>query len=364
MNIRLSDVTKEPRHEQAAAWFMALHDEEVSDETIQGWQQWMLVEANRKGYDEVERLWHRAGDLAPMSMPHPQNESGPAYDGSVTVRTYTRAHRVPPKRRTIQFADRKVHYSIAAVFGAVGIALLIILSFYRKGDPHPGAMSVFETAVAQHQDIILVDGSRVQLGARSSITTNVNSSERTVVLDRGEAAFKIAHDANRPFRVLAGGGVITAVGTAFNVRRLDGVVVVTVTEGTVQVEPANATGGNGVVVFPRGQVTRGEEISYGGSGNASIVRAVDVDMAMAWRDGRLQYRSEPLHRVVQDINRYSNRSIAIADAAAGDILYSGTVFERDIDDWLAALDKVFPEVQVVQPDGQHVIIRSRPEESR
>ena len=48
MNIRPADITREPRHEQAAAWFMALHDEEVADETIQGWQQWMVVESNRK----------------------------------------------------------------------------------------------------------------------------------------------------------------------------------------------------------------------------------------------------------------------------------------------------------------------------
>lgn len=365
MNIRLSDITKEPRHEQAAAWFMALHDEEVSDETIQGWQQWMVMEANRKAYDEVERLWHRAGDLAPMPMVNPAIETGPPYDGSVTVRAFVRANRVPPKTKAGRVGDYLAVYGVAAVFAAVGIAVLLALSFYRSGEQRPVAMSVFETAVAQHQEIILNDGSSVELGARSSMTTNVNANERTVVLDRGEAAFKVAHDPNRPFRVLAGGGMITALGTAFNVRRLDGVVVVTVTEGAIQVEPANSNDANGSgSAFPRGKVTRGEEISYGGPGNASIVRVADMDVAMAWRQGRLQYRSEPLQRVVQDINRYSHRPIAIADAAAGEILYSGTVFERDIDDWLAALDKLFPEVQVVEPDSQHVIIRSRPQDSR
>ena len=359
MNSILTDITKEPRHEQAAAWFMALYDEEVADETIQGWQHWMLAEANRKAYDEIERLWHRVGDLAPMTMPAPVAESGPVFDGSLTVRAYTRQHRKPSKRAADRAGDRRFQYGMAAVFAAIGIAVLLMLQFYRGGASSPGTLSVFETLVAQHQDIVLNDGSHVQLGARSSITTSVSSSERTIVLDRGEAAFKVAHDADRPFRVLAGGGMITAVGTAFNVRRLDGVVIVTVTEGSVQVEPANGNAAGAGISFPQGKVSRGQEISYGGPGSVSVVRKVDPDLAMAWRDGRLQYRSEPLSRVVQDIARYSPRAISVGDAAAGGILYSGTVFERDIDDWLAALDKVFPEVQVVQPDEEHIIIRSR-----
>jgi transmembrane sensor len=364
VNIRLSDITKEPRHEQAAAWFMALHDEEVSDETIQGWQQWMVVDANRRAYDEIERLWHRAGDLAPMPVLAPAIEHDPVYDGSTTVRVYTRAHRPHPKKKTARLADYLALYGVAAVFTAIGVAVLLVLSFYRHGDPRPVAMSVYETAIAQHQDIVLTDGSHVQLGARSSITTSVNVDERTVVLDRGEAAFKVAHDPGRPFRVLAGGGMITAVGTAFNVRRLDGLVVVTVTEGTVQIEPAEATGANGGVKFPNGRVTRGQEIIYGGAGNATVIRKADLDVVMSWHEGRLQYRSEPLYRVIQDVNRYSRRSITVADAAAGEMLYSGTVFERDIDDWLAALDTLFPEVQVASSDAQHVIIRSKPAESR
>lgn len=364
MNSVLTDITKEPRHEQAAAWFMALYDEEVADETIQGWQHWMLAEANRKAYDEIERLWHRVGDLAPMTMPAPVGASEPAFDGSLTVRAYTRLHRTPPKRTMARVSDRRVHYGMAAVFAAIGIAVLLMLQFYRTGASSPGALSVFETQVAQHQDIILNDGSHVQLGARSSITTSVSANERTIVLDRGEAAFKVAHDADRPFRVLAGGGMITAVGTAFNVRRLDGVVIVTVTEGSVQVEPATGNAAGAGISFPHGKVSRGQEISYGGPGSVGVVRKVDPELAMAWRDGRLQYRSEPLSRVVQDVARYSPRSISVGDAAAGNILYSGTVFERDVDDWLAALEKVFPDVQVVELDEQHIIIRSTSQGTR
>ena len=63
--------------------------------------------------------------------------------------------------------------------------------------------------------------------------------------------------------------------------------------------------------------------------------------------------------MVQDLNRYSKHTIIVANAAVGSIIYTGTVFPRDIDDFLAALDKLFPELQVTQPDAQHVLIESR-----
>jgi len=183
---------------------------------------------------------------------------------------------------------------------------------------------------------------------------------RFVVVNRGEARFEIAHDPKRPFRVLAGAGVITAVGTVFNVRRLDNLVVVTVGEGIVEVAPASPMNARDGGDYARGKrVTRGQYITYDGDGRLSEVRSTNVELAMAWRTGQLRYDSEPLNRVVQDINRYSRQLISI-DTAAGDIVYSGTVFERDIDDWLEALERLFPEVQVTRPDNEHVVISTKP----
>lgn len=340
--------------EAAAYWLVLLKSPDVPAAVLKRWHKWIAVPANRKAFDDAQQLWELMDEVPAPVWPSDAESKADTYDGSIPVEDF-KHHQQVVRARRLQY--RSAWLGLAAVVGTVAIGLGIVALVL---EPVEHRVTQFETEPAQHEKIVLPDGSQIQMGALTSVTTNLSRDVRFIVMDRGEALFSVAHDPKRPFRVLAGGGVITAVGTAFNVRRLQGIVVVTVTEGTVEVAPANSMTARDGGDFPRGRkVTRGEALSYDAEGRLGDVRKADLDIAMAWRNGRLQYRSEPLNRVVQDINRYSRKSVAIADAAAGAILYSGTVFERDIDDWLAALDTLFPELQVTQPDPQHVVIGSR-----
>src|SRR5690606_33594553 len=123
-------------------------------------------------------------------------------------------------------------------------------------------------------------------------TANFTRSTRSVALDRGEAHFNVAKDPKRPFQVSAGVGTVTAVGTAFNVqRRQDAHVVVTVTEGIVEVAPISKdaeSGGEASSTEERPdvlRVSRGEEVSYDAQGRSTPIRVAEVTAAIAWRDG-------------------------------------------------------------------------------
>jgi len=344
--------------ETAANWLVVLKGSDLSPAMFNRWERWMAEPAHRQAFAEVQELWELMGELQPV---HPSDAEVAAdtYDSSTSVWAFEEKQKVVQLR---QRRDRRVKVawmSLAAVVSTVAIGLGISKIALSPPDHRTAGVTLYATEPAQHENVVLIDGSQIQMGARTAVTTNVTRENRLVVLDRGEALFQVAHDPKRPFRVLAGAGVITAVGTAFNVRRLDGTVVVTVTEGTVEVAPARTVNARSGAEFPHGQrVTRGESISYDAEGKLSDVRTVDPKMATAWRDGQLEYRSEPLNRVVQDVNRYSRTAVMIEDSAAGEILYSGTVFERDINDWLAALGKVFPELEVVHRDHD-VLIRTR-----
>ena len=344
-------------NDAAAYWLVALKSPDVPPQMLKRWEKWISVPTHKHAFDEAQKLWERLDEVPAPTWPTDAEVTEDTYDGSVPVWVFEE------KREAVSRQRHHVRHSwigLAAVVGLIAMGLGLVKVVLESSERRSPGMTVFETKVTQHESVVLTDGSQIQMGGRTAVTANITREVRLVVMDRGEAIFTIAHDSQRPFRVLAGGGMITAIGTEFNVRRLDDVVVVTVTEGTVEVAPASAmTAGDGRN-FPHGQrVTRGETISYDADGKLGDVRKADLGVTMSWRNGRLQYRSEPLNRVVQDINRYSRKSVTIADAAAGTILYSGTVFERDIDDWLAALDKLFPELQVTQPDQQHVVIRTR-----
>jgi len=343
--------------ETAAYWLVVLKNPDVPPTMLRRWEKWIAAAANRKAFDEAQELWELMDEVPVPSWPSDAQVEADTYDGSISVAAYGEQQREQRVRRRRWWT---ASMSLAAVIGIAAIGLAFVRLGPASSESSTDRLTVFETETGQHEKVALIDGSEIQMGARTAVTTNVTRRDRFVVMDRGEALFRVRHDPKRPFRVLAGAGVITAVGTEFNVRRLNDLVVVTVSEGTVEVAPASALNARGGGDFPHGKrVSSGQYITYDGEGRLDDVRKADLDMTMAWRKRLLQYRSEPLSRVVQDINRYSKQSITIADAAAGDILYSGTVFERDIDAWLAVLDRAFPQLQVTHPDPDHVVIRTR-----
>jgi transmembrane sensor len=90
----------------------------------------------------------------------------------------------------------------------------------------------------------------------------------------------------------------------------------------------------------------------------SPVVAVDGHSATDWTRGRLAFVDQPLAAVVADLARYTTRDIVISDPAAGDLRYTGTIEADAIDQWVAALIRVYPVE--ADRDGDRVTLRFRP----
>ncbi|WP_204276623.1 FecR family protein, partial [Klebsiella aerogenes] len=69
----------------------------------------------------------------------------------------------------------------------------------------------------------------------------VDAQRRQLQLQRGQAWFKVAADAGRPFQVHTPQGTVTALGTAFDLAVQGENSVVTVTEHSVRVESGTAS---------------------------------------------------------------------------------------------------------------------------
>ena len=74
----------------------------------------------------------------------------------------------------------------------------------------------------------------------------------------------------------------------------------------------------------------------------------------AWKDGHLEYLRVPLKIVIPSVNVHSRKPIVLADDTVGNLLFSGTVFEDQITDWLRALTIALPIV-VIEGDDRIVI---------
>jgi transmembrane sensor len=323
-HVRHSD----PLQSTAAEWFVRVQNDELSLEEIAEWQRWLGESAeHREAFDRMQELWQGLEglpDKTPPRLPLPA--------------TRLRA-RVAP-------------HAIAAT---LLVAFLGALYLWREGELRlPGQSVSFETSPREHREVTLQDGSRLALGGQSLARARFDEEEREVRLERGEAFFDVAKDASRPFVVRVDDATITAIGTAFNVRKAAERIDVTVTEGSVRV--ARGEGGSATV-------SAGRQAVLEAAGATALVREAAPDEATSWRSGRLEYLGEPLKYVVADVNRYSTRQITIEDAAVGDLLLTGTVFANDVDAWLRSVEALLP-VKVERAAIDEIVLRERAESGR
>ncbi len=361
------------RIEEAAAWFVTLQAADVPIDVLKRWEEWIADSANRDAFDAQTRLWEVVGQATCPPSPSEMELTADRFDGSVPVTAWQEGkHSTFPTSTPSYISPARASRRLAlAAMLLTAVAIPIAFTFRPSFLPKQASVRVYETAAGEHKNIDLEDGSTVILGALSTLSSSYSERSRDIVLTRGEALFKVAKDSTRPFIVVAGHGAIRAIGTEFNVRNDESRVVVTVTEGTVEVEPrveAALARGPDNRITPQmkrrvARLERGQEISYDSRGRVGAIDAADPNVATAWRNGVLRYQSEPLRHVIQDVNRYSRRQILIADPATGDLELTGAVFADKVDDWIRTLDGIFP-VEVIEIDDQHVLVRPRPSSDR
>ena len=159
---------------------------------------------------------------------------------------------------------------------------------------------------------ILGDGSRVVLnaGSRLRYSRSIQSHSRDVYLE-GEAYFEVTHDARRPFRVHANGGVAHDLGTRFTVRaypemtRID----VAVVEGKVSLRRDQEAPSDSIVLQP-GQLGR-----LSASDQPVIVPGADVSAYTGWTSGTLVLENVTLGEAIPQLERWLDVDIAVPDRA-------------------------------------------------
>jgi transmembrane sensor len=96
-------------------------------------------------------------------------------------------------------------------------------------------MPVYATTFGEQRSITLDDGSVVDINSHSKIRVRYSATERDVELLEGQALFRVAKNASRPFWVSSATTRVRAVGTEFDVYKRRSGTVVSVIEGRVAV---------------------------------------------------------------------------------------------------------------------------------
>ena len=317
-------VETDRRLREAGEWLLVLEDKSVPDARVAEWIRWCEHDPeNLAAFERAQSLWSDIGRATPPMLPSARRSF----------------FAMPVGFRVAAFA------SVAAL--AIAVASWIWLGAGRSQAPIVGTPATVTAT-------LLPDGSALEVGAQTLVGVDYGKERRLEMRD-GEAYFNVAHDKTRPFVVEAGPLEVRAVGTAFDIRRNAERVSVSVIEGKVEIAvltPAHAPAEARRIILAAGHEFRWESKSA-----QTRIAQIDPAAAAAWRAGRLEYVKESLKVVVADTNRYSPRPIELADAAARDLEFTGTVFTRSIDDWLDALPHAFPLEREDLPD--RIVLKSR-----
>ena len=274
--------------------------------------------------------------------------------------TYARARPRPRRRRAPAFA--------LATLGALAIVCSgLWLLLPAPGEP--GAERLVATAVGGQREERLADGSRVHLNTDSLITVQFGADERRVRLLRGEAAFDVAHDPERPFSVYAHNRIVTALGTRFTVRLGAQKVRVAVAAGKVAL--GRASPGSNRRPTPGAEpaqdvmfLVQGQRAELPLAGNAAPVLATMDQQArertFSWLQGRLIFDDERLATIVAEVSRYTAVKLTIAPEL-GDIRLSGRFKTGDTEALLEALELARTDLAIHRGGaGDTVYIATRP----
>jgi transmembrane sensor len=302
---------------EAASWITVLGRENVSKADILALDAWLSQsERNRNAFNELTDLWDDLSVLKELDD----------IAKSVSIESEQQS----------TFWQRRSFVGIAA---SIFICFIISGSLYWQHLTKFNQQAHIITTVGEQRTIILSDTSTIQVNTNSQLEIDFSRDKRVIRLLKGEAYFTVAKNKQRPFYVYAGDGFVQAIGTSFNVRlKLHDEIEVTVEEGLVGLAAAvketpiktkdvefisPSEGINAPETF-LAELSAGQSTTFSHTvDKIELIEAPALNRKLAWRQGVLAYSNVPLLKVIDDISRYTNITIEIADPSLRNLPIAG-----------------------------------------
>ncbi len=336
----------------AAAWFERREWSDwdfAADKALEAWLS--EATAHRIAFLRLEAAWARAERLKALGAGVPPGRVparasfGFVQENPVVPQSDSQATASGPAPRKERWSGR-VKWAI----GAPSIAAALALLAWYQSMPR---WQAYGTPVGTIAPVVLADGSRITLDSNTRIKVAREAGQRLVRLEQGEALFDVAKDPMRPLIVQVADKRVTAVGTEFSVRRDSDDVRVLVKEGRVRVEgDRRHSGGNATELDPGGEAS-----THAGKIAVARIGLTEVDRALSWREGYLEFKDTPLPEAVAEFNRYRAQKIEIDDPRLNSIRIGGRFRCTDTNAFLALLEQGFPVA--VTRNANHVGLRRR-----
>lgn len=264
----------------AASWREQRDRPDWTEEQQRELEAWMAEAPSHViAYLRADNVWARAERLSALRRPG-------SVPGTVGVNWFTGRVKIA------------AIFAVVAALGA-GIALVSL----------PSSEKTYATAVGGHETLTLRDGSQIELNTNTVLRVAIDTKQRKVTLEQGEAYFQVVHDSKRPFVVTAGPHQVTDLGTKFLVRRDPGRFELALVDGRARFDDLSDKGQSRRAVLSPGDVI------VATASSTSLVRKSTqaLKSELGWRHGLLVFRKASLADVANELNRYNRQKLVIAD---------------------------------------------------
>lgn len=178
-------------------------------------------------------------------------------------------------------------------------------------------LNTIETPKGGQYQVNLPDGTKVWLNAASSLSFPARFSglQRQVVL-KGEAYFEVAKNKHMPFIVKSEQQKIEVLGTHFNVSAYtdEHQIKTTLAEGSVKVT---------LLANHQEQLLKPGQQAI--TTNQIQVIPVDIEEALAWKDGLFMFNDENLENIMKKVERWYDVEVDFQQQELRQKHFSGTV---------------------------------------
>jgi len=263
----------------------------------------------KAGNKEMDQLIRRASDeelgsvLSDLWEDYELTES---YDSEIKASFTMLKHRIHLKRVRM-ITTRFARYAAIFLLPVLSIMTTYLLIERKEYRPENTYFTV-HVDPGKSSDVILPDGSKVELNSESSISYNNDTKlhQRKVSL-QGEAHFKVTKNPKKPFIVSTTFFDVEVLGTTFNVKTYesDDINTVALMEGKVKLTTLNQGKNTSIYLTPNQKAIYNKK-----TGELTVV-PMDNYTETAWMKGILAFHTETLHNIKLELERKYNVHISM-----------------------------------------------------
>ncbi|NBF04497.1 DUF4880 domain-containing protein [Pseudomonas sp. Fl5BN2] len=305
------DLDSEQIDTQAASWF-ARNRNDPDRAARKAFDAWISDPAHARAYAQFEQLWVDLAQLQQLSRPIPL------------------PRRQPPRWRPAL---------------AVAAAVLCAVQAANLGTSQAPYIQQVAAQEKGARAFKLPDGSTLYVNANTQVKVDFSAQQRDIYLQQGQLYLEVAADKESPLWVHSGAAQVRVVGTAFDVRRGQRQLVVSVAHGQVAFSP-DGKPGEMTLLGARQQAT------YDLQKGTLRQQNLDSDQVADWRSGHLAFRNRELASLVDELNLYRHQPVQLAEGSLGAYKVSGNLDVNDPDALVKALPALIPVKTVTQANGQ------------